>query len=119
MIRSIKEKQLAFGKAPNITKGINNTNEESIYQFRKELQNLGYCKAVVNSYPKQVAKFLNHARKAYFEIQSSDIVIYYSYLQTIQSPGRAISILFYWLLNSTLSIYSESDSEKIPLTRSR
>ena len=44
-------------------------NEENILQFRKELQNLGYCKTVTNSYPKQIAKFLKHTRKENFEVQ--------------------------------------------------
>lgn len=84
-------------------------NEESIYQFRKELQNLGYCKAVVNSYPKQVAKFLNHARKSYFEIQSSDIVTYHSYLQTIQSPrtGKRLSESYIHSILLAIKLYFE------------
>lgn len=57
-------------------------NEENILLFRKELQNLGYCKTVTNSYPKQVAKFLNYSRKEHFEIKSKDILDYYSYLKT-------------------------------------
>lgn len=61
-------------------------NEEIILQFRKELQNLGYCKTVINSYPKQIAKFLNYTRKEYFETQTRDILNYYSYLKTIISP---------------------------------
>jgi len=59
---------------------------ENILQFRKELQNLGYCKTVINSYPKQITKFLNYTRKEYFEMQSKDILDYYSYLKTIISP---------------------------------
>lgn len=84
-------------------------NEESIYQFRKELQNLGYCKAVVNSYPKQVAKFLNHIRKAYFEIQSSDIVTYHSYLQTIQSSraGSRLSESYIHSILLAIKLYFE------------
>lgn len=61
-------------------------NEENIYLFRKELQNLGYCKTVTNSYPKQIAKFLKYTRKENLEIQSKDILDYYSYLKTIISP---------------------------------
>jgi len=59
---------------------------ETILQFRKELQNLGYCKTVVNAYPKQIAKFLNYTRKDYFDIQTKDILDYYSYLKTVISP---------------------------------
>lgn len=59
---------------------------ETIIQFRKELQNLGYCKTVTNSYPKQIAKFLRYIRKENFEVQSKDILDYYSYLKTVVSP---------------------------------
>lgn len=58
---------------------------ETILPFRKELQNLGYCKTVINSYPKQITKFLNYTRKEHFEIQSKDILDYYTYLKTIIS----------------------------------
>jgi len=58
---------------------------ETILQFRKELQNLGYCKTVINSYPKQITKFLNYTRKEHFEVQSKDILDYYTYLKTIIS----------------------------------
>jgi integrase/recombinase XerD len=61
-------------------------NEENILLFRKELQNLGYCKTVINSYPKQIAKFLKYIRKENFEVQSQDILDYYTYLKTIISP---------------------------------
>ncbi len=58
---------------------------EELYLFRKELQNLGYCKTVINSYPKQITKFLKHIRKEHFEVQSKDILDYYSYLKTVIS----------------------------------
>lgn len=58
---------------------------ETIIQFRKELQNLGYCKTVINSYPKQIAKFLKHIRKENFEVQTGDILEYYTYLKTVIS----------------------------------
>jgi integrase/recombinase XerD len=58
---------------------------ETILQFRKELQNSGYCKTVINSYPKQITKFLNYTRKEHFEIQTKDILDYYIYLKTIIS----------------------------------
>lgn len=62
------------------------SNDDIILQFRKELQNLGYCKTVINSYPKQITKFLIYTRKEHFEIQTKDILDYYSYLKTIISP---------------------------------
>lgn len=60
-------------------------NEENILLFRKELQNLGYCKTVVNAYPRQIAKFLKYIRKENFEVQTKDILNYYSYLKTVIS----------------------------------
>ncbi|AZB27020.1 hypothetical protein EG339_21740 [Chryseobacterium bernardetii] len=82
---------------------------EELYLFRKELQNLGYCKTVVSSYPKQVAKFLNHTRKVYFEIQPSDIATYYSYLQTIQSPrtGKLLSESYIHSILLAIKLYFE------------
>ncbi|CAD7807242.1 Tyrosine recombinase XerC [Chryseobacterium aquaeductus] len=61
-------------------------SNETILPFRKELQNLGYCKTVINSYPKQIEKFLKYTRKENFEVQSKDILDYYTYLKTIISP---------------------------------
>ena len=57
-------------------------HEQIILQFRKELQNLGYCKTVINSYPRQIRTFLEYSRKTKEEIQSKDILNYYSYLKT-------------------------------------
>lgn len=57
-------------------------NEEIILQFRKELQNLGYCKNVINSYPKQIRNFLEYSKKPKEEIQSKDIIEYHIYLKT-------------------------------------
>ena len=58
-------------------------NEESIYNFRKELQNLGYSKTVVNNYPKQVKNFLDHQKKHFAEIHTQDILDYHLHLKTI------------------------------------
>ncbi len=58
-------------------------NEQSILLFRKELQNLGYSKTVVNNYPKQIRTFLNHFKKSFTEISTKDILDYHSHLKTI------------------------------------
>ena len=58
-------------------------NDETIIQFRKELQNLGYSKTVVNNYPKQIRTFLNHFKKSFTEISTKDILDYHSHLKTI------------------------------------
>lgn len=57
-------------------------NEETVIQFRKELQNLGYSKTVVNNYPKQIRNFLDHQKKHFEEITTKDILDYHNYLKT-------------------------------------
>lgn len=79
-------------------------NEEIILQFRKELQNLGYCKTVTNSYPKRITKFLNYTRKENFEIQNKDILDYYNYLKTIISPRTRKSLSENYLHTILLAI---------------
>lgn len=56
---------------------------ETILLFRKELQNLGYSKTVVNNYPKQVKNFLDHQKKHFAEIHTQDILDYHLHLKTI------------------------------------
>ena len=58
---------------------------EDIYLFRKELQNLGYCKTVVNTYPKTIERFLNHCKKPKGDIKTIDILNYHSVLKTTKS----------------------------------
>jgi len=58
---------------------------EDIYLFRKELQNLGYCKTVVNTYPKTIERFLNHCKKPKGDIKTTDILDYHKILQTTKS----------------------------------
>ena len=58
-------------------------NEETVLQFRKELQNLGYSKTVVNNYPKQIRAFLSHFKKSFTEIHTQDILDYHLHLKTI------------------------------------
>ena len=58
-------------------------NEQSILLFRKELQNLGYSKTVINNYPKQIRAFLNHFKKSFTEITTKNILDYHNHLKTI------------------------------------
>jgi len=58
-------------------------NDETILLFRKELQNLGYSKTVVNNYPKQIRAFLSHFKKSFTEIYTQDILDYHLHLKTI------------------------------------
>lgn len=59
-------------------------SDENIYLFRKELQNLGYCKTVVNFYPKQIRTFLEFIKKENTEIKSEDITEYYQHIKTVK-----------------------------------
>ncbi|MGS0749238.1 tyrosine-type recombinase/integrase [Halpernia sp. GG3] len=60
-------------------------NEESILKFRKELQNLGYCESVVNTYPKEIERFLNYCKKEKEDTTSKDILDYHKSLETTKS----------------------------------
>ena len=57
--------------------------DETVIQFRKELQNLGYSKTVVNNYPKQIRAFLSYFKKSFTEITTKDILEYHLHLKTI------------------------------------
>jgi len=58
-------------------------NDDIILQFRKELQNLGYSKTVIDTYPKQVRVFLEHLKKENTAIKSEDILNYYHHIKTV------------------------------------
>ena len=57
---------------------------EDIYLFRKELQNLGYCKTVVDFYPRKIRTFLEFIKKENKEIKSEDILNYYQHIKTVK-----------------------------------
>lgn len=80
---------------------------ETILPFRKELQNLGYCKIVVNAYPKQVIKFLNYTQKEHFEIQTKDILDYHSHLETTISTrtGKPLSENYLHTILLSIKLY--------------
>jgi integrase/recombinase XerD len=59
-------------------------NEEIILQFRKELQNLGYCKTVINAYPRQIRTFLEFIKKENTAIKSEDILNYYQHIKKVK-----------------------------------
>lgn len=58
---------------------------ETIYLFRKELQNLGYCESVVNTYPKEIERFLVYCKKEKNGITSEDILNHFEALKTTKS----------------------------------
>ena len=57
---------------------------EDIYLFRKELQNLGYCETVTNTYPRQIRVFLEFIKKENTAIKSEDILNYYNHIKTVK-----------------------------------
>ena len=65
---------------------------ETIIQFRKELQNLGYCETVINAYPRQIRTFLEFIKKENPEIKSEDILSYYNHIKTVK--GKRTKKLF-------------------------
>lgn len=58
---------------------------EELYLFRKELQNLGYCKSIINGYPKRIKEFFEHYKKPKEQITSEDIKQYHLHLKTVKS----------------------------------
>lgn len=84
-------------------------NEESILFFRKELQNLGYSKTVVNSYPKQIKNFLGHRKKHFTEIQTKDILDYHNYLKTAigKRTGKPFSESYIHSILLAIKLYFE------------
>ena len=60
--------------------------EDEIYDFRKELQTLGYCKTVINNYPKYVSRFLVFAQENTAQINDVHIKSYQNHLQ--QKPNK-------------------------------
>ena len=56
--------------------------ENTIYTFRRELQNLGYCKNAVDNYPKYAQDILNYSKETAQKITDVHIKNYYEYLKT-------------------------------------
>jgi len=62
--------------------------DEHLYDFRKELQNLGYSKGVINNYPKYAQNLLNYTKTEAITITENQIKEYYEYLQTKPNQRR-------------------------------
>ena len=62
--------------------------ESTIYDFRKELLNLGYCKSVVDNYPKYAQNLLEYTKENTRKIQEQHIKNYYEYLKTKPNQRR-------------------------------
>jgi integrase/recombinase XerD len=61
---------------------------EQIYNYRKELQTLGYSKSVSESYPKYVKYFLEFTPEILQNISENHIKIYHEYLQEKPNQRR-------------------------------
>jgi len=61
---------------------------EQIYNYRKELQTLGYSKSVSESYPKYVKYFLEFTQETPQNISEDHIKIYHEYLQEKPNQRR-------------------------------
>lgn len=65
--------------------------EEQLYNFRIELQNLGYSKGLINSYPKYAQNLLNYNKVSADKTTENQIKEYYEYLKTKpKSNGKGI-----------------------------
>lgn len=65
--------------------------EEQLYNFRIELQNLGYSKGVINNYPKYAQNLLNYNKVSAEKTTENQIKEYYDYLkEKPKSNGKGI-----------------------------
>src|SRR5690606_32677388 len=78
--------------------------EENIYHFRKELQVLGYCKSVVNSYPKHARNFLVYSKEPFGNITAKHIKYYYAYLKSNPNMRKDGNIREIYLYRQKLGI---------------
>ena len=62
--------------------------DDSVFNYRKELQGLGYSKNAVDNYPKYAQNLLNYSKENPQKINDNHIKNYYSYLQTKTSERR-------------------------------
>jgi integrase/recombinase XerD len=60
----------------------------TIYEFRKELQNLGYSKYIYVNYPRMVQLFLEYTKETPKQITKKHIENYHSYLQERTNKKR-------------------------------
>lgn len=61
---------------------------DEIYNYRNELQNLGYSKSIVNNYPKYVKSFLEFTHELLENISEDHIKNYFNYLQNRPNQRR-------------------------------
>ena len=61
---------------------------DEIYNYRKELETLGYSKSIVNNYPKYVKSFLEFTQELLENINEEHIKNYSNYLQNRPNKRR-------------------------------
>lgn len=62
--------------------------DDSVFNYRKELQGLGYSKNAVDNYPKYAQNLLTYSKENPQKINDNHIKNYYHYLQTKTSQRR-------------------------------
>lgn len=62
--------------------------EDEIYNYRKELETLGYSKSIVNNYPKYVQSFLEFTHELLQNISEDHVKNYFNYLQNRSNQRR-------------------------------
>ena len=60
--------------------------DDSVFNYRKELQGLGYSKNAVDNYPKYAQNLLNYSKETVLKITDQHIKNYHEYLKT--KPNR-------------------------------
>jgi integrase/recombinase XerD len=78
--------------------------EDTIYNFRKELQGLGYSKNASDNYPKYAQSLLNYSKENPQKISDVHIKNYYAYLQTKPSQRSKALISESYIYSQLLAI---------------
>ncbi len=78
--------------------------EEKIYNYRKELQNLGYSKSIVTNYPKYAQLFLDFTPELLENINEEHIKTYSNYLQNRPNKRRIGSLSESYIHSQQLAI---------------
>ena len=68
-------------------------NDDKIYNYRKELETLGYRQSIVNNYPKYVKNFLAQSKETPENISEQHIKNYYNYLQNRPNQRRQTQLI--------------------------
>jgi integrase/recombinase XerD len=77
---------------------------DQIYNYRQELQNLGYSKSIVNNYPKYVKYFLEFTQEILENISEEHIKTYSNYLQNRPNKRRIGSLSESYIHSQQLAI---------------